>query len=106
MFFSVKEPILLFGKKFVPCVCYEATRPMEATIKDLEAKGKAVTYEERVFFQNGKVLKPLAERKAEKKAEEKAKAHSEKKAEKEAKKKAKEDKIEDEVKEDFDSSDF
>lgn len=99
MFFSVKEPILLFGKKFAPCVCYEATRQMEATIKDLEAKGKAVTYEEKVFFQNGKILKSLAERKA----EEKAKIQAEKKAEKEAKKK---DKTEDEVKEDFDASDF
>lgn len=90
---------MMFGKKFIPCVCYTATRAMEATVTKLAEEGRAVIYEEKVFFQNGKVLKSLDARKA----EEKAKVQAEKKAEKEAKKKAK---SEAEVKEDFDSSDF
>ena len=68
MFFSVKQPIKMFGKKFIPCVCYTATKEMLATVEKLTAEGKATMYEEKVFFQNGKLLKSASERKADEKA--------------------------------------
>lgn len=83
MFFSVKQPIKMFGKKFIPCVCYEATKAMIPTVEKLLAEGKATVYEERVFFQNGAVLKSVAERKAEAKAKE-AEIRKAKKEEKKA----------------------
>lgn len=56
MFFSVKQPMRIAGKTYIPCVCYPVTRMLELTVNYLEAKGKAVTYTERVFFQNGRVI--------------------------------------------------
>jgi hypothetical protein len=44
------------GKTYIPCVCYPVTRMLELTVNKLEAEGKAVTYTERVFFQNGSVI--------------------------------------------------
>jgi hypothetical protein len=44
------------GKTYIPCVCYPVTRMLELTVNKLEAEGKAVTYTERVFFQNGRVI--------------------------------------------------
>lgn len=106
MFFSVKQPLKIMGKVYSPCICYQVTKYLQATVESLVKEDKAVVYEEKVFFQNGKVLKSLDERKA----EEKLKIQAEKKAEKEAKKKAKEEKleekVEEEIKEEFDDSDF
>ena len=56
MYFSVKKEIKLGGKVFIPCVCYAVTVPLELTVKKLAKEGRAVIYEERVFFQNGKVI--------------------------------------------------
>lgn len=56
MYFSVKKEIKLGGKVFIPCVCYPVTAPLELTVKKLAKEGRAVIYEERVFFQNGKVI--------------------------------------------------
>jgi hypothetical protein len=56
MFFSVKNTIRMGGKVYIPCVCYEADKSLEPTLSKLSAEGKAVLYNERVFFQNGKVI--------------------------------------------------
>jgi hypothetical protein len=56
MFFSVKKTIRMGGKVYIPCVCYEADKSLELTLSKLSAEGKAVLYDERVFFQNGKVI--------------------------------------------------
>lgn len=86
MFFSVKKMIKIGGKVYKPCICYEVTRALELTLQKLTSAGKAVIYDERVFFQNGKIIKTeamlKAEKKAEKKASRKAKKTSEAKAEK------------------------
>lgn len=75
MFFSVKTTLKIAGKVYTPCICYEAGEILKPTIEKLVADGKAYTYPQRVFFQNGKVLK-----KVEKKPEvtEKKKAKKEK----------------------------
>ena len=57
MFFSVKREIKIAGKTYIPCVCYPATKFLERTVQKLSEEGKAVIYSERVFFQNGKVIK-------------------------------------------------
>lgn len=72
MFFSVKKTIKIGGKVYKPCICYEVTRTLELTLQKLASAGKVVIYDERVFFQNGKVIKTEAMLKAEKKAEKKA----------------------------------
>ena len=56
MFFSVKRPLKIAGKIYIPCICYEVTTVLEETIKKLAEEDKAVIYDERVFFQNGKVI--------------------------------------------------
>ena len=56
MFFSVKRPMKILGKTYVPCICYEVTKFLEATVNKLVAEEKAVTYETGVGFMNGKVL--------------------------------------------------
>lgn len=78
LFFSVKTTLKIGNKVYIPCVCYEANKELEPTIKKLSSEGKAVIYPEKVAFQNGKVLPSLAERQ---KAE--AKAKKEKKNKKE-----------------------
>lgn len=60
MYFSVKLPIKIAGKTFIPCVCYKVTDVIKRNVERLEQQGKATLYEERVFFQNGKVLKSEA----------------------------------------------
>ena len=61
MFFSVKREIKIAGKTYIPCVCYPVTKFLERTVQKLSEEGKAVIYSERVFFQNGKVIKkPVA----------------------------------------------
>ena len=56
MFFSVKTPVRIAGKVYMPCICYSLARNLEATIKSLEEKGKAVIHADTVFFQNGKII--------------------------------------------------
>lgn len=56
MFFSVKTPVRIAGKVYMPCICYSLVRNLESTIKRLEEKGKAVIHADAVFFQNGKII--------------------------------------------------
>lgn len=56
MFFSIKSSIKIGNKVYTPCVCYEASEVLIPTIEKLVAEGKAYKYEERVYFQNGKVI--------------------------------------------------
>ena len=57
MFFSVKHSISIGGKVYMPCVCYDLTKVLELTVKDLEKQGKATIYDKMVFFQNGAVVR-------------------------------------------------
>lgn len=81
MFFSVKSAMKINGKVYIPCVCYSVVKGLEMTVADLVAKGKAKQFEDIAYFQNGKELNTVAERKAEikekKKAERKAKKEAE-----------------------------
>ena len=56
MFFSVKHSISIGGKVYMPCVCYDLTKILELTVKDLEKQGKATIYDKMVFFQNGTIV--------------------------------------------------
>ena len=62
MFFSVKQPIRIAGKDYIPCVCYPLPRFLEYTVEDLQKKGKATTYDKMVFFRNGKLVEKPAEK--------------------------------------------
>ena len=82
MFFSVKRPMKILGKTYVPCICYEVTKVMEATVNKLVDEEKAVTYGTEVGFMNGKVLvKAKKPSKKSAKKEEKEEAVIEEKAE-------------------------
>lgn len=61
MFFSVKRALKIAGKIYIPCICYPVTKFLERTVNKLSDEGKAVIYEDRVFFQNGKVIEKEAE---------------------------------------------
>lgn len=56
MFFSVKVPLRIAGKDYIPCVCYPLPRFLEYTISFLKKEGKVETYNKMVFFQNGKLV--------------------------------------------------
>lgn len=56
MFFSVKSSTKILGKVYTPCVCYQATEVLVPTIEKMAKEGKAYIYENRVSFQNGKLL--------------------------------------------------
>lgn len=56
MFFSVKYSIRIAGKVYMPCICYNLTKFLELTVKDLEKQGKATIHDKMVFFQNGKII--------------------------------------------------
>lgn len=72
MFFSVKYPVKLAGKTYIPCICYPLPRFLEMTVEKLVKEEKAVIYDEMVFFQNGKVIKTEKMIKAEQKEVKKA----------------------------------
>ena len=61
MFFSVKTSIKIADKVYSPCICYEAKEALIPTIEKLVADGKAYSFKERVYFQNGRVLVKKAE---------------------------------------------
>ena len=99
MFFSVKTTVKIMGKLYRPCTCYAVTKVLEATVNKMVSEGNAVLYDNRVFFQNGKIIKSLEERKAEVKAQ--------KKAEKAMKKEDKKTEVNLEaVEKEFEDSDF
>lgn len=56
MYFSVKIPLKIGKKTYIPCICYPVTETLAFTVENLVKEGKAVTYPEKVFFQNGKVI--------------------------------------------------
>lgn len=56
MFFSVKVPLRIAGKDYIPCVCYPLPRFLEYTVKELKKEGKVEIYDKIVFFQNGKLI--------------------------------------------------
>ena len=56
MFFSVKSSVKILNKVYTPCICYEVTDVLAPTIDKMVEEGKAYKYENRVFFQNGKVI--------------------------------------------------
>ena len=62
MFFSVKQPLKIAGKDYIPCVCYPLPRFLEYTVEHLKAEGKAEIYDKMVFFQNGKLVEKPAEK--------------------------------------------
>lgn len=72
MFFSVKYPVKLAGKTYIPCICYPLPRFLEMTVEKLVKEEKAVIHDEMVFFQNGKVIKTEKMIKAEQKEIKKA----------------------------------
>lgn len=72
MFFSVKSAVKIAGKVYTPCVCYALSDMLEPTISKMVAEGKAYIYDNKVAFQNGKVIenkaepKPVVEKKSKK----------------------------------------
>ena len=66
MFFSVKQPLRIAGKDYIPCVCYPLPRFLEYTVSELEKEGKVKTYNKMVFFQNGKLIEKPAVKEADK----------------------------------------
>lgn len=56
MFFSVKSPMKILGKTYLPCICYDLTKVLGATVEKLVSEDKAVIHEKEVGFMNGKVL--------------------------------------------------
>lgn len=65
MFFSVKKPIKILDKIYIPCVCYLVTKTIETTIDHLYKQEKVNIYDKEVYFMNGKIL--VKKTKAEKK---------------------------------------
>lgn len=72
MFFSVKNPMIIGGKKYRTCICYPVTEYVKKTVEELAQKGKVDLYDEVRFFCNGKLMKTKAEEEAEKKEIKKA----------------------------------
>ena len=60
MFFSVKTPTKIAGKVYTPCVCYSLPDTLKPTIEKMVKEEKANIYDNKVFFQNGKVLEKKA----------------------------------------------
>ena len=80
MFFSVKQPIKIAGKEYIPCVCYPLPKFLEYTVTQLQAEGKATIYDKMVFFQNGKLVEKPAVKKEAVTVEKPKKAKKEKEA--------------------------
>ena len=56
MFFSVKSPVKIMGKTYTPCVCYALPDILIPTVDKMVAEDRAYKFENKVYFQNGKVL--------------------------------------------------
>ena len=65
MYFSVKTPTKIMGKVYSPCVCYLVPEVLLPTVEKMAKEDKAYLFEEKVAFQNGKILvkKPAKEEK-------------------------------------------
>lgn len=61
MYFSVKTATKIAKKVYFPCVCYALPEVLVPTIDKMVADGKAYKFENKVFFQNGKVIEKKAE---------------------------------------------
>lgn len=68
MFFSVKTPLKIAGKTYIPCVCYALPERLELTVEKLVGENKAVIYKEKVAFMNGRVIVKEVKAKETKKA--------------------------------------
>ena len=49
MFFSVKVPLRIAGKDYIPCVCYPLPRFLEYTVKELKKEGKVEIYDKQLL---------------------------------------------------------
>ena len=78
MFFSVKQPLKIAGKEYIPCVCYPLPKFLEYTVNFLKKEGKVEIYDKMVFFQNGKLVEKPAVKKEEVTVEKPKKAKKEK----------------------------
>lgn len=56
MYFSVKTATKIAGKVYTPCVCYPLPDILTPTVDKMVAEGKAYKFDNKVFFQNGKVI--------------------------------------------------
>lgn len=56
MYFSVKTATKIAGKVYTPCVCYPLPDILAPTVDKMVAEGKAYKFDNKVFFQNGKVI--------------------------------------------------
>lgn len=56
MYFSVKASVKILGKVYTPCVCYNLPEVLKPTIEKMAQEDKAYIFDEKVAFQNGKVL--------------------------------------------------
>ena len=56
MYFSVKHPMKIGDKPYIPCVCYTVPKYLEATVENLAKQEKVVLYEEEVYFVSGKLF--------------------------------------------------
>lgn len=87
MFFSVKSPVKIAGKVYTPCICYALPDILLPTVDKMVSEGRAYKFENKVFFQNGKVIekkeeklvadKPKKEKKTKKEVEVKSEVESE-----------------------------
>lgn len=82
MYFSVKVPVKIGDKKFLTCICYELTEFYKDAVEKLVAEGKAVKYETKRFFCNGKLLPTAEEKRREAKKTKKALKEASKEAQK------------------------
>ena len=80
MYFSVKMPVKIAKKTYVPCVCYEVTKEIESAVVKLAVNGTARLYDHEVFFVNGKVAEKKVETKTSKTSSKKVKVETEKEA--------------------------
>lgn len=68
MYFYVKKPIKINGKRFIPAVCYEVTKENERESEILFEANLAKKSDSYIVFQNGK---PIAKKTSRKKGENK-----------------------------------
>ena len=63
MYFYVKKPIKVNGKRFIPAVCYEVTEENKREAEILFEANLAVKSDSYIVFQNGKPISKKPSRK-------------------------------------------
>lgn len=56
VFFSVHTTMRIGEKKYTPCICYDVTGDIMATVVALKKAGKVDTYDKKVRFMSGAVV--------------------------------------------------